>query len=342
MDKNVIIEKYSRAAESTEANLCCPVNYRKEFRAEEIDHIPEEVMSRNYGCGVPAGLREIQPGQSALDLGPGLGRDCFIAARKVGPEGRVFGLDMNDRMLKQAEHYKAKVVERLGYDNIRFLKGQFDVEIPLEDSSVNVIFSNCVNNLALDKRTAYREMFRVLKPGSKLSFADVVSDRPLPHLLRENEEAWADCVAGVLPFNELTHVLNAAGFHGVTLRTDYLWKKGQAVVDEYFGNDRLSAQQRNELETVRLYSVNIEAHKPVIDPKSECYWKGQFAAYQGPGVAFQLDSDPDHLFPAGTLKEVCEKTATILQSAPFNQHFTVFEPEGEVEARPCIPGSKCC
>lgn len=342
MDKNVIIEKYSRAAENTEANLCCPVNYREEFSAEEIDHIPEEVMNRNYGCGVPAGLRDLQRGQSALDLGPGLGRDCFIAARKVGPEGRVFGLDMNDRMLRQAEHYKTRVVDRLGYDNIRFLKGQFDVEIPLEESSINVIFSNCVNNLALDKRTAYREMFRVLKPGSKLSFADVVSYQSLPQLLRENEKAWADCVAGVLSFQELASVLKAAGFHGVTLKTEYLWKKGQGVIDEYFQSEGLSAQQRTELEVVRLYSVNIEAYKPVIDPKSECYWKGQFAVYHGPGVAFQLDSDPDHVFPAGTLKEVCEKTATILKSAPFNQHFTVFEPEGGIEARLCIPGSKCC
>jgi ubiquinone/menaquinone biosynthesis C-methylase UbiE len=342
MVKEAILETYSKAALQTEKHLCCGVDYRKEFGPEELDHIPERVLDRNYGCGVPAGLRSLNPGDRVLDLGPGFGRDCFIAARKVGPEGCIFGLDMNDTMLEQAERYKNEVVRRLGYDNIRFLKGQFDVEIPLEDNCIDVILSNCVNNLAEDKSRAYSEMFRVMKPGSSLSFADVVSYDCLPPRLQENEKAWADCVAGVLSFQELARILNQTGFHGVTLRTEYLWKAGIQLLQDYFSSTQLSAEERQEMGKVRLYSVAIEAFKPVLDPKGECFWRNQYALFHGPGAAFQLDNDPDHLFKAGELKEICEKTATILKSEPFNRHFTVFEPEGEMEARPCLPEDKCC
>ena len=348
MSKQTILETYSKLAVETKADLCCGVDYRKEFSSEELDHIPDEVLDRNYGCGVPIELRTLGTGKSVLDLGPGFGRDCFVAAPKVGPEGRVFGLDMNNDMLRQAEHYKSKVVSRLGYDNIRFLKGQFDVQIPLENDSVDVILSNCVNNLATDKRRAYSEMFRVLKAGSKLSFADIVSYDLLPVKLQENEKAWADCVAGVLSFQQLTQILNEAGFHGVTLTTQFSYKVGTEVLKQYFDSGsgdsriRLSSKEREELERVRLYSVLIEAFKPVVDPQGECYWRGQYTLFHGPGVSLQLDDDPDHVFKAGTLKEVCEKTATILKSEPFKGHFTVFEPQGEVEARLCVPGGKCC
>ena len=137
-------------------------------------------------------------------------------------------------MLRKAERYKQTVVSRLGYDNLRFLKGQFDVQIPLEDSSIDVIFSNCVNNLALEKKTAYQEMLRILRPGSKLSFSDIVSYEPLPAKLRVNETAWADCVAGALSFQDLNQMLSEIGFQGVTLKTDYLWQKGAQVVERYF------------------------------------------------------------------------------------------------------------
>lgn len=343
MDKQVVTDTYSQAATATEPTLCCPVDYRQEFRPEELNHIPDPVLERNYGCGVPPQLKRLTGGETVLDLGPGLGRDCFIASRKVGPEGRVFGLDMNDEMLNQAEHYKAEVTRQLSYDNIRFLKGQFDVHIPLERESVNVIFSNCVNNLAVDKETAYREMFRVLKRGNSLSFSDIVSYESLPEKLRQNEKAWADCVAGVLSFQELARLLNGAGFHGVTLTTNYLWKTGEKILEEYFGaTSLLSPSERSDLEAVRLYSVTIEGFRPILDPNGECYWRGQYALYQGPGAAFHLDDDPDHVFTTGTLKEVCKKTATILKSEPFREHFTVFEPAGEVEARRCVPRDGCC
>lgn len=342
MIRETIVETYSKAARETDQNFCCGVDYRKEFSQEEIRHLPEEVLNRNYGCGVPPGLRKLAPGQHVLDLGPGFGRDCFIAALKVGPGGRVFGLDMNEDMLAQAERYRPEVVGNLGYDNISFLRGQFDRKIPLPDDSIDVILSNCVNNLALDKRTAYREMFRVLSPGKQLSFSDVVSYHPLPEQLRSNEAAWADCVGGVLSFGELAGVLSASGFHGVTLTTEYLWKAGNQIVEEYCGAGSLSEQELQDLGKVRLYSVAIEAFKPILDPQGECYWRGQYALFHGPGVALQLDNDPDHVFTSAQLKEVCEKTATILKSEPFNRYFTVFEPEGEVEARLCVPGDICC
>ncbi|MBI4445744.1 MAG: methyltransferase domain-containing protein [Acidobacteria bacterium] len=342
MSRKAILEKYTKAALSTEPELCCSVDYRKEFKAEELDHIPEEVFERNYGCGVPPALRTLKPGENVLDLGPGLGRDCFIAARKVGPRGRVYGLDMNETMLEQARRFKEKVTARLGFDNIEFLSGRFDVRIPIPDNTVTVIFSNCVNNLAVDKETAYREMFRVLRTGSKLSFSDIVSQDDLPGALVKSERAWADCVAGVLSFRALSDVLYQSGFIGITLHTDYLWKTGPQVIEDYFDGADLDECQRSLVEKVRLYSASVEAFKPVLDPSGACYWKGHFALYRGPGASFQLDSDPEHVFAAGVLKEVCEKTATLLKAEPFASHFTVFEPQGEIEARLCVPGSRCC
>ena len=155
MAKETIRNTYSRAAEATDPALCCAVDYREFFSESDLAHLPEEVLERNYGCGVPAELRSLAEGLTVLDLGPGLGRDCFIAARKVGPTGLVYGLDMNSEMLRKARTFQALASARLGYDNIQFMSGQFDVKIPLPAEAVDVIFSNCVNNLAIDQSTAY-------------------------------------------------------------------------------------------------------------------------------------------------------------------------------------------
>ncbi len=342
MNKQVIEETYSKAAAVAQPKLCCSVDYREEFSPEELAHIPDAVLERNYGCGVPPELKSLQPDQQVLDLGPGLGRDCFIASRKVGPEGRVYGLDMNRDMLERARSYSAEVASRLGFDNCVFLEGRFDVQIPLPDASIDVIFSNCVNNLALDKQTAYREMFRVLRPGSKLSFSDIVSRDSIPEILRNNEQAWADCVAGVLSFGELHGQLRETGFEGITLTPDYLWKNGEDTLSDYFAASPLSETQRNELRPVRLYSVLVEALKPVKEASAECLWRGQFALYHGPGRSCQIDGDPEHVFLAGELKEICDKTAALLKSPAFSASFSVFEAEGEVEPRACLPGGQCC
>ena len=342
MAKEAIRNTYSKAAQATDPSLCCSVDYREFFSQSDLAHLPEEVLERNYGCGVPAELRSLAEGLTVLDLGPGLGRDCFIAAKKVGPSGLVCGLEMNSEMLKKARAFQVAVADQLGYNNIQFLNGQFDVKIPLPAETVDVIFSNCVNNLAIDKSTAYREMYRVLKPGKKLSFSDVVSYAPIPEILRKSEQAWADCVAGVLSFQELNALLKETGFHGIQLVTDYLWQNGSQISERYFSQKSLSEVHRRSLGQVRLYSVMVEAIKPVVNPGGDCYFIGQQAMFHGPGTAFHLDDDPDHVFRAGETKEVCEKTASILKSEPFARYFTVFEPAGEVEARRCVPGQSCC
>ncbi len=341
MAKETIRNTYSKAAAQTDTSLCCAVDYEEFFDEEELAHLPPEVLERNYGCGIPGELRTLEEGLTVLDLGPGLGRDCFIASSKVGPSGCVYGLDMNTAMLERARAYQDQVAGQLGYDNVRFLEGQFDEKIPIPAETVDVVFSNCVNNLAVDKATAYREMYRVLKPGRKLSFSDVVSYAPIPHLLRKNQQAWADCVAGVLSFQELQQLLAGTGFHGVRLVTDYLWREGSEIIERYFSGQHLSAVHRRSLEQVKLYSVTVDAFKPVVDPGGECYFLGQHALFHGPGAAFHLDDDPDHVFTAGEMKEVCEKTATILKSEPFAGHFTVFEPAGDIQPRLCVPG-QCC
>ena len=342
MIKETILKTYSTAAKQVEEKLCCGVDYRKELTSEDLDHLPDDVLDRNYGCGIPVGLKNLERGQQVLDLGPGVGRDCFIASRKVGPEGQVFGLDMNDNMIRQAELYKSQIVTHLGYNNIQFIKGQFDVEIPLENESIDVILSNCVNNLAQDKSKGYSEIFRVLKFGSTLSFSDIVSDGLLPEILQKNETAWADCISGVLSFQNLYQMLKEAGFYGITLKTDYLWKSGIQIMEDYFYSHQLPEKNIKQLEQVRLYSVAIEAFKPAINLTKECYWKGHQALFHGPSLSCQIDDDPEHIFRAGELKEVCEKTAATLKIKPFNRHFTVFESQGEVESRSCLPESSCC
>ena len=155
-------------------------------------------------------------------------------------------------------------------------------------------------------------------------------------------------MAGVLSFEQLSEILNQAGFHGVTITPLYLWSAGQRLLNNYFNSEQegsdgnLSAEEVDEVKKVRLYSVAVESFKPVVDLQGECFWKGQYAAFHGPGVSMQLDNDPDHVFQVGTLKEVCEKTATLLKADPFRSHFTVFEPQGEVEPITCLPGNYCC
>ncbi|MDE2127498.1 MAG: arsenite methyltransferase [Armatimonadetes bacterium] len=173
----------------------------------EAAEIPESALLASLGCGNPTALAELRPGEKVLDLGSGGGIDVLLSARRVAPDGFVWGLDMTDEMLALANRNRAEA----GADNAMFLKGHIE-EIPLPDNTVDVVISNCVINLAADKDAVLRETFRVLRPGGRLAVSDVVVDGPLPAVIRADMEAYVGCVAGALEREDYLERLHRAGF----------------------------------------------------------------------------------------------------------------------------------
>ncbi|HZO87672.1 MAG TPA: arsenite methyltransferase [Chthonomonadaceae bacterium] len=173
----------------------------------EAAQIPEAALLASLGCGNPTALASLAPGEVVLDLGSGGGIDVLLSAKRVGPTGFVYGLDMTDEMLALAEKNRAEA----GAENVQFLKGHIE-EIPLPDASVDVIISNCVINLSADKDAVLREAFRVLKPGGRFAVSDVVVDGELPDAVRRDMEAFVGCVAGALERSDYLRRLEAAGF----------------------------------------------------------------------------------------------------------------------------------
>jgi arsenite methyltransferase len=187
------------------------------YSGEELSALPDSVTDVSLGCGNPLAIAGLQPGEVVLDLGSGGGIDCFLAAKQVGPEGRVIGLDMTTDMIKLARRNAKKV----GATNVDFRYGEME-DIPVSDESVDVIISNCVINLSPDKDAVFREAYRVLRPGGRISVSDMVVDGQLPQPIRDSLEAWAGCIAGALDEADYLDKIRAAGFHEVeVLSRDY-------------------------------------------------------------------------------------------------------------------------
>lgn len=172
--------------------------------------IPNEMLEMSLGCGTPLELAQLQRGETVLDLGSGGGLDCFFAARLVGETGYVIGVDMTPDMLKLANENKSKI----GLQNVEFRHGYLEA-LPVADASVDVIISNCVINLAADKDAVFREAHRVLKPGGRVVFSDIVSRTALPQGLRKNMEAWAECIAGAITREEYVAGMERAGMQNI-------------------------------------------------------------------------------------------------------------------------------
>jgi SAM-dependent methyltransferase len=185
------------------------------YAAEQAAGLPETVVS--YGCGNPVAIGTLRPGEVVLDLGSGAGLDCFLAARQVGPFGRVFGLDMTDDMLSLAEQNKAKLGDEVA--TVSFHKGTMEA-MPVPDAAVDVIISNCVINLSPDKDAVFREAFRVLRPGGRLHVSDVVLLHALSAAEQQDMDLWAGCVSGALVRDEYQARLAAAGFTDVAIEVE--------------------------------------------------------------------------------------------------------------------------
>ena len=217
-------EFYGGAAEEPNAELCCPV----QPDAEDLAHIPKEVVERFYGCGSPVTAAALNEGESMVDLGSGAGIDCFIAAKKVGETGRVYGIDMTDQMLQVARECQPKVAEVLGYDAVEFRKGYLE-EVPLDDAVANVVTSNCVINLSPDKPRVLREIWRVLKDHGRLVVADIVSDREVPPRMRADGQLWGECISGALTEDAFLSALERSGFYGVSIFKKTFWARSGGV-----------------------------------------------------------------------------------------------------------------
>ena len=233
--KEVVKEKYGQAAlratrggssccgATPASESCCDPMTSNLYDPSQIRQIPEEALLASLGCGNPTALAQLNPGEVVLDLGSGGGIDVLLSARRVGPTGKAYGLDMTDEMLALANENKRKS----GLENVEFVRGEIE-NIPLPDNSVDVIISNCVINLSADKDKVLREAFRVLKAGGRFAISDVVTRGEINPEIRKNILLWVGCIAGALDEQEYRDKLVAAGFEQVSMETTRVYKTEEA------------------------------------------------------------------------------------------------------------------
>jgi len=263
--KQAVKQKYGQAAlrvvsggapccgGAAEAGQCDPVTADL-YQPGEVTGIPEEALRASLGCGNPTALAELRPGETVLDLGSGGGIDVLLSARRVGPAGKAYGLDMTGEMLELARENQRKA----GIANVEFLKGEME-DIPLPDNSVDVIISNCVINLSADKDQVFREAFRVLKPGGRFAVSDIVVRGAVPAQLRRSVELWIGCLAGVLEESDYCAKLAVAGFRDIDIEPTRIYRAEDArpYLEQAGLDPGLAAQSDG-----RFMSAFVRARKP--------------------------------------------------------------------------------
>jgi SAM-dependent methyltransferase len=225
------------------------------YDVSQIGQIPEEALLASLGCGNPTALAKLDPGEVVLDLGSGGGIDVLLSARRVGPTGKAYGLDMTDEMIALANENKRKA----GIENVEFLKGEIE-NIPLPDNAVDVIISNCVINLSADKGKVLREAFRVLKPGGRFAVSDVVTRGEISPEIRQSVLAWVGCVAGALEENDYRDKLARAGFEQIEIEPTRIYRAEDArefLCGQGIDGDAVAAQVEG-----KILSAFIRALKP--------------------------------------------------------------------------------
>ena len=328
--EEAVRERYGAAAQAAEPALCCPVDYDAQY----LEIIPEEIISRDYGCGDPS--KHVAAGETVLDLGSGGGKICYIASQIVGAEGQVIGVDRNDEMLSLARQYKGEIAEKLGYANTDFRKGSIqDLALNLEtfeaylkqnpiesssdwlraeahaeklreteplvaDDSVDVVVSNCVLNLVskADRKQLFAEIFRVLKRGGRAVISDIVCDEVVPEHLQNDPNLWSGCISGAFLEHEFLDAFTDAGFYGVEIlsRQEEAWAT---------------------VEGIEFRSVTIRAYKGKEGP---CLDQKQAVIYNGPWK--QVVDDDGHTLRRGVRSAVCGKTFEIYTSEPYVKQIT--------------------
>ncbi len=267
--KEIVREKYGEAAlrvaaggsascgsAASSAGGCADPITSNLYDATQAGQIPEEAMLASLGCGNPTALAKLNPGEIVLDLGSGGGIDVLLSARRVGPTGKAYGLDMADEMLALASENKRKS----GLENVEFLKGEIE-HIPLPANSVNVIISNCAINLSADKDRVFAEAFRVLKPGGRLAVSDVVTKGDIPPEIRKSVPAWMGCVAGALQLDDYRSKLQAEGFEQVDLEPTRVYRVEDAR--EFLSGQDIDADEIDPQLDGKLMSAFVRALKPL-------------------------------------------------------------------------------
>ena len=274
--RDAVKEKYGQAAlrvrsggssccgaAATDGLNCDPITSNL-YDALQADEIPAEALLASLGCGNPTALAKLNPGETVLDLGSGGGIDVLLSAKRVGPTGRAFGVDMTDEMLALANENKRKS----GLTNVDFLKGEIE-RIPLPDNSVDVIISNCVINLSADKDRVLAEAFRVLKPGGRFAVSDVVTRGAMLPEIRKSTQLWVGCIAGALEENEYSAKLRKAGFESVEIEPTRIYKGEDAR--EFLTHEGIDVNALATQVDGRFMSAFIRAVKPTnVQNKSCC------------------------------------------------------------------------
>ena len=265
--KEVVKEKYGKAAlrVATRKSSCCgaepagggcsdPITSNL-YDASEAGEVPQEALLASLGCGNPTALAKLSPGETVLDLGSGGGIDVLLSAKRVGPTGKAYGLDMADEMLALARENQKKA----GIENVEFLKGEIE-GIPLPDNSVDVVISNCVINLSADKDRVLREAFRVLKPGGRFAVSDVVVRGEVPSDIRRSIELWVGCVAGALEESAYRTKLESAGFEGIDIEPTRVYQVEDAR--QFLAGQGLDVDAMTPLVDGKFMSAFVRAKKP--------------------------------------------------------------------------------
>jgi arsenite methyltransferase len=263
--KEAVRERYSEAARRvSQGASCCGGNAALAgsspitsnlYDVSEKGALPEAAVLASLGCGNPTALAQLQPGETVLDLGSGGGIDVFLSARRVGPTGKAYGLDMTDEMLALARENQKKA----GIENVEFLKGEIE-NIPLPDNTVDVVISNCVINLSGDKDKVLKEAFRVLKPGGRFAVSDVVTRGEIPEDIRKNVLAWAGCIAGALEESEYAAKLANAGFEAIGIEPTRIYKGEDAR--EFLSGKGIDVDKLAGHIEGKIISAFVRAQKP--------------------------------------------------------------------------------
>lgn len=315
-----VIRRYAGGAQQVELGLCCPINYNQQY----LELLPREIIEKDYGCGDPSVY--VSEGETVLDLGSGAGKLCYIMAQKVGSKGQVIGIDFNPEMLTLAQKYQAEMAEKMGYENVKFLRGkiqdlalsldwaeQYLADHPIQsltdlsdfdakcnlmrsqeplvaDNSVDVVVSNCVLNLVRpeDKKQLFKEIFRVLKRGGRAVISDIVCDEePTPEIIND-PELWSGCISGAFREDKFLEMFEAEGFYGVEIlaRQSEPWQ----VIDG-----------------IEFRSLTVRAFK---GKDGVCLERYQGVIYKGPWKS--VKDDDGHTFYRGQRMAVCDKTFQLM------------------------------
>ena len=329
-------ERYGASAKAREAALCCPIDYERSY----LQLLPEEILEKDYGCGDPS--KYVEAGETVLDLGSGGGKICYILSQKVGSEGRVIGVDMNDDMLALAEKYRGEMAERIGWANVEFRKGRIqDLRSSLQwadswlganqvgdsaawgrfeaaldeqrreqpliaNDSIDVIVSNCVLNLVAPEQKAglFDEMFRVLRRGGRCVISDIVCDEEPSEAMKHDPTLWSGCISGAFREDEFLQRFERAGFYGIEIL-------------------ERQAEPWQVVQGIEFRSMTVRAYKGKDGP---CLDRKQAVVYRGPWK--RVVDDDGHSLRRGERMAVCDKTYRIYTDAngPYAGQFEAIDP----------------